>query len=228
MFAYAFKNKLVFFSCVPLFRFFFSFFFYLSYLYVKFNISSENRVCYIFHKESLSLSFRLSVDAKILRDAAEDVRSMAAREIFAYTWRISESNRDAIEPRSILESPVSSFISYARRIIVREQREGGEKRDTNSPHLSFKLDFSSAILAVSVSARARSDYIQSPFALIGRADRFGMECSTYFLSFARKNPFSLSLSLSVPSPRSVPIWTNLNDIVQFTLWWKHGKSTRTI
>lgn len=71
-----------------------------------------------------------------------------------------------------------SFISYARRIIVREQR--GYK----FPPFKFQIRFFPGNLG---RARARITFGAPLPALIGPADRFGMECSTYFLSFARKN-----------------------------------------
>lgn len=107
--------------------------------------------------------------------------------------RISESNRDINAPRSVHErEPGLSFISYARRIIVREQR--GYK----FPPFKFQIRFFPSNLG---SARARITFGAPLPALIGPADRFGMECSTYFLSFARKN---------FPSCR-----IDLNNVAQF-------------
>lgn len=128
-----------------------------------------------------------------------------AREIFdEYTRNIrieSRHKRAALGARE----PGPSFISYARRIIVREQR--GYK----FPPFKFQIRFFPGNLG-RARARARITFGAPLPALIGPTDRFGMECSTYFLSFARKN---------LPSRR-----VDLNNVAQFAPWWKYGKSTR--
>lgn len=129
------------------------------------------------------------------------------RQEYSAARRVSESNRDVIA-----SAPGQSFISYARRIIIRGQR--GYK----FPPFKFQIRFFLGNLG---GARSLGLHSEPLVALIGTADRFGMECSTYFLSFARKNssptPVPLPPRAFLPlalSPRTAR--ANLNDVAQFT------------
>lgn len=117
---------------------------------------------------------------RICRSVAPRRRGARIFEEFTRNIRIeSRHKRAALGARE----PGLSFISYARRIIVREQR--GYK----FPPFKFQIRFFPGNLG---RALARITFGAPLPPLIGPADRFGMECSTYFLSFARKNLLSLS------------------------------------
>lgn len=103
--------------------------------------------------------------------------------------KYQDSNRDVIAPYSALESPAEFHFLRAKN---HHKRATG---DTNSLHLSFKLDFSSAISA----ARALGLHSEPPRLWSGPADRFGMECSTYFLSYN-----ALSCKNPSPAPSTIP------------------------
>lgn len=84
-------------------------------------------------------------DIKISHDAAEDLPKCGTerrgeRNIRGVHEGISESNRDINAPRSLCSRTRAGF-HFLRAKNHRKRATG----DTNSPHLSFKLDFSPAI-----------------------------------------------------------------------------------
>lgn len=137
------------------------------------------------------------------REARRREAREGARNIHVYVKNIgieSRRNRAALESSSLEFHflRAKNHRKRATRAARGEGREGEEERgDTNSPHLSFKLDFSSAILA----ARARITFRAPSLWSDGLIDLAWNAPLTFCRLLVR---IVLLLSLS-PLPRSVPI-----------------------